>query len=66
MYERASTSRSEGASLKCSDFEEEGRRHRIAFNSLYLFSFRSIYYEVNGEELYNYTRGETRQLILSL
>ena len=21
----------------CCDFEEEGRRHRIAFNSLYLF-----------------------------
>ena len=45
--------------------EEEGRRHRIAFNSLYLFSFRSINYEANGEELYNYTRGETRQLPLS-
>ena len=44
--------------------EEEGRRHRIAFNSLYLFSFRSINYEANGEELYNYTRGETRQLPL--
>ena len=25
--------------------EEEGRRHRIAFNSLYLFSFKSINYE---------------------
>ena len=44
--------------------EEEGRRHRIAFNSLYLFSFRSINYEVNGEALYNFTRGETRQLPL--
>ena len=43
----------------CSDFEEEGRRHRIAFNSLYLFSFRSINYEANGEELYNVTRGVT-------
>ena len=42
----------------CSDFEEERRRHRIAFNSLYLFSFRSINYKANGEELYNYTRGE--------
>ena len=41
------------------DFEEEGRRHRIAFNSLYLFSFRSIIYEANGEELYNFTRGAT-------
>ena len=40
-------------------FEEEGRRHRIAFNSLYLFSFRSINYEANGEELYNFTRGVT-------
>ena len=50
--------------LHCSDFEEEGRRHRIAFNSLYLFSFRPINYEANGEELYNYTRGETRQLPL--
>ena len=39
--------------------EEEGRRHRIAFNSLYLFSFRSIIYEANGEELYNFTRGVT-------
>ena len=39
--------------------EEEGRRHRIAFNSLYLFSFRSIVYEANGEELYNFTRGAT-------
>ena len=44
--------------------EEEGRQHRIAFNSLYLFSFRSINYEANWEELYNYTRGETRQLPL--
>ena len=33
--------------------EEEGCRDRIAFNSLYLFSFRSINYEVNGEELYD-------------
>ena len=39
--------------------EEEGRRHRIAFNSLYLFSFRSINYEANGEELYNFTHGVT-------
>ena len=39
--------------------EEEGRRHRIAFNSLYLFSFRPIIYEANGEELYNVTRGVT-------
>ena len=43
----------------CCDFEEEGRRHRIAFNSLYLFSFKSIIYEANGEELYNFTRGAT-------
>ena len=43
--------------------EEEGRRHRIAFNSLYLFSFRSINYKSNGEELYNFTRGATRQLL---
>ena len=42
------------------DSEEEGRRHRIVFNSLYLFSFRSIIYEANGEELYNFTRGATR------
>ena len=54
-----------GARGSCCGFsEEEGRRHRIAFNSLYLFSFRSINYEANGEELYNYTRGETRQLPL--
>ena len=33
--------------------EEEGRRHRIAFNSLYLFSFRPINYEANREELYD-------------
>ena len=33
--------------------EEEGRRHRIAFNSLYLFSFRPIIYQVNGEALYD-------------
>ena len=46
-------------SSACCDFEEEGRRHRIAFNSLYLFSFRSIIYEANGEELYNFTRGVT-------
>ena len=46
-------------SPNCCDFEEEGRRHRIAFNSLYLFSFRSIIYEANGEELYNFTRGAT-------
>ena len=43
----------------CCDFEEECRRHRIDFNSLYLFSFRSIIYEANGEELYNFTRGAT-------
>ena len=43
----------------CCDSEEEGRRHRIAFNSLYLFSFRSIIYEANGEELYNFTLGAT-------
>ena len=43
----------------CCDFEEEGRRHRIAFNLLYLFSFRSIIYEANGEELYNFMRGAT-------
>ena len=43
----------------CCGFEEEGRRHRIAFNSLYSFSFRSIIYEANGEELYNFTRGAT-------
>ena len=46
-------------SPNCCDFEEEGRRHRIAFNSLYLFSFKSIIYEANGEELYNFTRGAT-------
>ena len=40
--------------------EEEGRQHRIAFNSLYLFSFRSINYKANGEELYD-SRVETRQ-----
>ena len=57
-----------GASVFCLVFilllvlwisEEEGRRHRIAFNSLYLFSCRSIIYEANGEELYNFTRGAT-------
>ena len=37
--------------------EEEGRRHRIAFNSLYLFSSKSINYKANGETLYNFTRG---------
>ena len=47
----------------CSDFEE-GRRHRIAFNSLYLFSFKSIIYKANGKELYNFTRGATGQLPL--
>ena len=46
-------------SPNCCDFEEEGRRHRIAFNSLYLVSFRSIIYEANGVELYNFTRGGT-------
>ncbi|KAK0130804.1 hypothetical protein N1851_034531 [Merluccius polli] len=34
-------------------FEEEGRRHRIAFNSFYLFRFWSIIYEAKGEELYH-------------
>ena len=29
--------------------EEEGRRDKIAFNSLYLFSSKSINYEANGE-----------------
>ena len=29
--------------------DEEGCRNRIAFNSLYLFSFRSIIYKANGE-----------------
>ena len=33
--------------------EEEGRRDRIAFNSLYLFSSKSINYKANGEALYN-------------
>ena len=33
--------------------EEEGRRDRIAFNSLYLFSSKSINYKANGEELYD-------------
>ena len=41
----------------CSDLDEEGRRNRIAFNSLYLFSSKSIIYEANGEALHNYTRG---------
>ena len=41
--------------------EEEGRQHKIAFNSLYLFSTKSIIYEANGEALYNYARGATRQ-----
>ena len=41
--------------------EEEGRQHRIAFNSLYLFSSKSINYEANGGALHNYTRGATRQ-----
>ena len=45
--------------------EEEGRRHRIAFSWFYLFSFRPINYEANGEELYNFTRGATRQPPLS-
>ena len=45
--------------------EEEGRQHRIAFNSLYLFSFRSINYEVNGEELYDSRMERTRQPPLS-
>ena len=38
--------------------EEEGRQHRIALNSLYLFSSKSINYEANGGVLHNYTRGE--------
>ena len=29
--------------------EEDGRRNRIAFNSLYLFRFRSIIYKANGK-----------------
>ena len=33
--------------------EEEGRQHRIAFNSLYLFSSKSINYKANGEALYD-------------
>ena len=37
--------------------EEEGRRDRIAFNSLYLFSSKSVIYKANGEELYDFTRG---------
>ena len=38
---------------------KKAARHRIAFNSHYLFSFRSIIYEANGEELYNFTHGVT-------
>ena len=45
--------------------EEEGRRDRIAFNSLYLFSSKSINYKANGEALYNYTRGEGPSAVLS-
>ena len=44
--------------------EEEGRRDRIAFNSLYLFSSKSINYEANGEALHNYTRGEGPSAVL--
>ena len=40
--------------------EEEGRQHRIAFNSLYLFSSKSIIYEANGENCI-ISRVETRQ-----
>ena len=39
--------------------EEEGSRDRIAFKSLYLFSFKPINYKANGEELYDFTRGVT-------
>ena len=45
--------------------EEEGRQHRITFNSLYLFSSKSINYEANGEALHNYTRGEGPSAVLS-
>ena len=41
----------------CSEIRGRSRRHRIAFNSLYLFSSKSIIYKVNGEELYDFTRG---------
>ena len=37
--------------------------HRIAFNSLYLFSSKSITYEANGGVLYHYTRGEPISLL---
>ena len=48
-------------SHNCSEIRGRSRRHRIAFNSLYLFSSKSINYEANGEELYDFTRGATRQ-----
>ena len=42
-------------SPNCSEIRREKRppTHRIAFNSFYLFSSRSIIYEANGEALYN-------------
>ena len=50
-------SKSRRGAPNCSDFQGRSRRHRIAFNSLYLFSSRSINYKANGEELYDFTRG---------
>ena len=48
----------------CSEIRGRSRRHRIAFNSLYLFSSKSINYEANGEALHNYTRGEGPSAVL--
>ena len=46
--------------------EEEGRQHRIAFNSLYLFSSKSIIYEANGEALHNLHARSDPSAVLSL
>ena len=39
--------------------DEEDCRNRIAFNSLYLFSFRSIIYKANGKNVRFHARRKT-------
>ena len=43
-----------GHDVNCSEIRgKKPPTHRIAFNSLYLFSSKSITYEANGEALYD-------------
>ena len=42
----------------CSDFRGRSRRHRIAFNSLYLFSSKSIIYKAKWRRIVRFTRGD--------